>query len=125
MIYSNLIAASGGAIGNISGIGNIGLVSGPSSAVDIFAKVLSSVIGLLTVIAAIIFMFNILTGAISIISAGGDKGAVEEGRKKITNAVIGFTLTIAAMFIIDLVTLILGIPNFLDIGNIITAITVK
>ena len=109
-------------LGPISGIGNIGLKGNPGGAVAIFAQIISSAIGLLTIIAAIYFIFVFITGAISIISAGGDKGALEMGQRKITMGIVGVIIAIAAMFIMDLIANILGIPSILDIGAMIQAI---
>jgi hypothetical protein len=100
--------------------GSVGLDS--SAPVNTLASLISTVIGLLTVIAALYFMFMIITGAIGIISSGGDKMAYENARKKITTGAIGFVVVIAAMFIMGLVATLLGMPNILDLGAMIEAI---
>ena len=92
--------------------------TGDNSGIAVFAKFISNVIGVLTIVAIIWFVFVLITGAISWISAGGDKNAVEGARKKITNGIIGLVITIAAIFIIDLIGTFLGIPNILDIGSL-------
>ena len=116
----NLLAQRENPIGvPLTGIGNIGI---GSNAVQLFADVLSTTIGLLTVIAALYFMFMLITGAIGIIGSGGDKGAYEDARRKITTGAIGLVVVIAAMFIMDLITTLLGINNILDIGEMIQRI---
>lgn len=115
----NLLAQNEIPIGNLS-TGNAGINS--ADPVKTFAQVLSSTIGLLTVIAALYFMFTLITGAIEIISSGGDKGSYENARKKITTGVIGLIVVIAAMFLMDLITDLLGISSILDIGQQITKI---
>jgi hypothetical protein len=107
----------------ITGIGTIGLQDNPGGAVAVLAQVLSSTIGLLTIIAVIYFIFVIITGAISIISSGGDKGSLEMGQRKITMGIVGVIIAIAAMFIMDLLANILGIPSILDIGAMIGEIS--
>src|SRR3972149_7006551 len=104
----------------LSGIGNIGQ---GTNAVVVLAQVLSSTIGLLTVVAALFFMFILITGAIGIISSGGDKGAFEDARRKMTTGAIGLVVVIAAMFIMDIITTLLGIRNILNIGEMIERIT--
>jgi hypothetical protein len=84
-----------------------------------FAKVLSSVIGLLTIIASLWFIFLFMSGAVSWLTAGGDKARVQEAQKKITNGIIGLVVVIAAIFIIDLIGTIIG----LDILNPVQFIT--
>lgn len=119
----NLIAITENNYGVINGIGNIGTTSKP---VDTLASVLSTVIGLLTVIGVLYFIFVLITGAIGIISSGGDKGAFEDARRKITTGVIGLVVVVAAMFIVSLITMLLGLPDFLDLGDIIyNQLTVK
>ena len=109
---SNKLLAGNLPLGPINGIGTIGNPSDPSATL---AQIISTGIGLLTVIAAIYFLVQLITGAISIISSAGDKGAYEEARKKITTGVIGLAVTIAGIFIMDVIATLLGIPTILDL----------
>src|SRR3989344_6925229 len=95
----------------IVGIGNIGLQNNPGGGVAVFTRVISVIIGFMTVIAAIYFLFILITGAISIIGAGGDKQALQNAQRKIVNGIIGVVVTVAAMFVMDLVANFLGINN--------------
>ena len=88
------------------------------SGIGVFTKFISSVIGLMTIIAFIWFVFVFVTGAISIIGAGGDKQALETAKKKITTGIIGIVVTVAAIFIIDIIGGLIGIPNILDLGTL-------
>lgn len=100
--------------GGFKGFGKLGLETGGSSgALGIFSNFISSAIGLMTIIAIIWFIFTFFIGAIGIITAGGDKQALESSRKKITSGIIGLVVTIAAIFVIDLISTLLG---FGDIG---------
>ena len=116
-----LIAQNEVPIGTPISGGNVAIGEG-GDPVNTLASLLSTIIGLLTVIAALYFMFMLVTGAIGIISSGGDKGAFEDARKKITFGAVGFVVVIAAMFIMSLVATLLGLPNILDLGEMITAI---
>lgn len=109
----------------LCGIGNIGLCPPSVSASSMLAAVLSTAIGLLTVIAALYFMFVLITGAIGIISAGQDKTALEDAKKRITNGAIGLVITIAAIFLMEIIATLLGIPSILDIGQMINAIRLQ
>jgi hypothetical protein len=95
---------------------NPGNVSDASGSVNVFAKFLSSIIGVLTVVGIIWFIIVLITGAISWIGAGNDKNAVENAKKKITNGIIGLIITITAVLILDLFGTLLGIPGILNIG---------
>jgi Mn2+/Fe2+ NRAMP family transporter len=108
--------------GSLSGIGTLG---NPSGGATTMAKIISSAIGIMTVIGVIYFLFVLITGAIAIIGSGGDKGGFEEGRRKITTGVIGLVVTISAMFILDIITVILGFPDFLNLNAMINSIRVQ
>jgi ethanolamine utilization microcompartment shell protein EutS len=98
------------------GFGKLGL-EGESAAQGIitFTDFISSAIGLMTIIAIIWFIFTLFTGAISYITSGGDKGAVESARKRIITGFTGLVITIAAIFVIRLFGYLIGIPDILNI----------
>lgn len=110
------IAPSGG----FHGIGPLGNPQG--NGLPALSNFISVVIGIMTIIAFIWFTFILVTGAISIIGSGGDKQALENARKKITNGIIGLILVIAAVFIIDLIGNIFGI-SFLNILQLFKNVT--
>lgn len=109
-------------IGTPLNAGGVGLNS--SNPVLTLANLISTVIGLLTVIGALYFMFMLITGAIGIISSGGDKGSYEDARKKMTTGVIGFVAVIAAIFIVSLIGTLLGLPNILNLRQMINDIRI-
>lgn len=95
--------------------GILGLEGGSSdTAPNIFQSFLSGAIGLMTVIAAIWFVFVFITGAISMIGAGGDKTALESARKKIFSGLIGLIVVVSAVFIIDLIGKLIGFDLILS-----------
>lgn len=109
--------------GGFKGKGPLGLEgSSPTDAPTIFNRFLSSTIGLMTIIAIIWFVFIFLAGAYTLINAGGDKAAVEAGRKKIANGLTGLIVTVAAVFIIDLIGNLIGIPNILNPAELLQQI---
>lgn len=103
--------------GGFKGIGPMGDPKG-GSGIDIFTKFISSAIGLMTIIAIIWFIFTLITGAIVMISAGSDKASLESARKKITGGLIGLVVTIAAIFLIDIVGNLIGIPSILNLPEL-------
>ena len=103
----------------LEGEGPLGLEGKLSSeGILIFQKIISSAIGVITIIATIWFIVQFITGAVGIISSGGDKAKYEEARSKITNGLIGLVVTIAGIFIIDLFGNLIGI----DVLNIVDSI---
>ena len=108
------IAPSGGFVG----VGN-GPLAKPGNGIDVFSAFVSGVIAVMTVIAIIWAIFTIITGAISIISSGGDKQALETARKKIISGIIGLIVVILALVIINLIGKLLGISNILNIRQLL------
>lgn len=106
--------------GGFKGIGPLG--NPTDTGIDTFTKFISSTIGLLTIIAIIWFVFTLISGAIAMMTAGSDKASLESARKKITTGLIGLVVTIAAIFLIDLVGYLIGIPNILDLPALFTKI---
>lgn len=108
--------------GGFTGFGKIGLEGGDKAgtSANVFASVISTTIGVITVVAIIWFLIQLLIGAVGIIGSGGDKTKVEQARAKITSAVTGLIVVIAGIFIASLIGALLGIPNILDIGSLIT-----
>lgn len=101
------------------GLGPLGLegkssVQGPA----IFTKVISSFIGIITVIAIIWFIFKILMGGIAIASSGGDKGKLQEAKGQITSGLIGFFVVIVGIFVVEMIGTLLGL-SFLNLEEII------
>ncbi len=98
-----------------SGYGDIGTPTGEGWGIATFVSFLSKTIGLLTIIAFIWFVFTFITGAISIITSGGDKAALESAKKKITTGIIGVVVVIAALFLIEIGAKLIGISDVLNI----------
>ena len=71
--------------------------------------------------AAVLFFFiQLIIGGISWISAGGDPKNLESARNRITNAVVGLIIVVAAFAITLIVTTILGVNIFQTGGVDIT-----
>lgn len=106
------------------GFGPLGLQNKASAeGTIVFATFISSAVGLITIIGVIWFIFIIITGAVAIITSGGDKASLEGARKKITNGTIGLIVTISGLFILNLIGTILGIPTILDFTTMFSKIT--
>lgn len=98
--------------GTFKGFGPLGNPTG--TGINQFNTVISTTIGVMTIVAIIWFVIQLITGAIGIMSAGSDKAKLEGARAKITNGIIGLVIVISATFVLDLVGTIFGIP-FLNI----------
>lgn len=100
--------------GGYKGFGNLGNPGSLGGATTLFNTTLSSVIGVLTVVAFIWFTFQVILGAIGIVSSGGDKAALERARKQITTGIIGVIVVVSAIFIVDLIGTLLGVGSILN-----------
>lgn len=72
-------------------------------------KLISSVIGFLTIVAGLGFFLYFLLGGLSWLTAGGERDKVEKAKNQMTNAAIGLIIVIAATTISALVGQVLGI----------------
>lgn len=72
--------------------------------------VLADIINAVIIIAALLFLFYLLLGALGWITAGGDKGKIESARNKIVQGLVGLGVTVFAY------TFYLFIINYLGIG---------
>jgi len=95
--------------GGYSGPGTIGTnVAGRES--TLLTSVLSTIIGVMTVVAFIWFVIQFMIGAIGWITSGGDKGKIESAKGKITTGVIGLVVVISAIFLADFMGSVFDIP---------------
>jgi len=122
---TNLIAQSSIPLappGGFKGFGPLGNVTSSIEAIKTLSKFISSTIGIMTIVAILWFIFVLVTGAIGIINAGGDKAALETAKKKITTGLIGLVVVIATIFIVSLVGRLIGIPDILNLELLFTLV---
>ena len=72
-------------------------------------NVVSAVVGIILIIAAIAAFLFLLLGGIQWITSGGDKAGLEAARNKITNAIVGLIIVASAWAIMLLVGQFTGI----------------
>ena len=99
-------------LGNINGIGPLGTLK-PEEGALMFEKIISNIIGIMTIVAVIWFTFQFIVGAIGWLSSGGDKNKLASAQGKITSGLIGLVIVIAAVFFIQLIGILLGLPDIL------------
>ncbi len=86
-----------------------------SQGADFFNLFLPKFVGLALIIGIIIFLFIMLLGALQWIMSGGDKGALEGARGKLTNGVIGIVILLATFAFVKVIEDFFGI-NILEIN---------
>ena len=110
--------------GGYKGFGALGLEQNQNG-VSVFATFISSAIGLITLIAIIWFVFIFLTGAVGIITSGGDKNSNESARKKITSGIIGLVITVFGILIVRLIGNIIGLGDVLNFGTMFEKLIIR
>jgi len=122
-MINKILAAEKYPIGGwFEGLGPLGDVSSFAPNIDkstgLLVKVISNIIGLMTIIAGIWFILQFISGAYGYLSASGDQQKITAATKKITSALIGLVVIVAAYAVMSLVGEILGF-NFLDLVPLI------
>jgi hypothetical protein len=110
-----------GQIGGDTGFGpwgNLGSESEVGASASAFTKILSNVIGIMTIIAGLWFMFQFIISGYAYMTAGEDAQRMGNATKKITSSLIGLVIVIAAYAIISLIGSMLGF-EILNPQNII------
>lgn len=90
------------------GLGPFAQVNNAVEGLQNVTKTISSVIGVITIVAGIWFIFQFIIGGIQWLSSGGDKQALEQARGRITNALIGLVIVVSGITILSLVSVFLG-----------------
>jgi len=77
-----------------------------------FANLISRLLGVVMVLAALLLLLYLIWGAIEWISSGGDKSKVEKARNRITQSVIGMIVLAASLALFMTVQAFIGINVF-------------
>ena len=120
-------AQSSKGLGCGGGLGEIGkLLCGVSSIATVGTRlnsVLSGIIGFLTIIAALWFLIQFIIAGYNFINAGGDKGRATEAKEKITNAIVGLLIVVAAWVIVAVIGKLLGL-EILNPGGVLESLKI-
>ena len=104
-----LLATASSVLGQ-DGVDNTTITIGePERGVNDFSKLITSGLQAAIVIAAVLTFAYLILGGIQWITSGGDKTAYEEARGKITAALIGLGIVVAAWAIMQLVGAFFGL----------------
>ena len=104
--------------GTVTGIGPYGDPGGWQGKIS---NIITAIIGLLTLIAGIWFIFLLISGGIEWMASGGDKGKLAGARSKMFSGAVGLTIVVAALFIAEIFGGLIGLSNILDpVGEIMS-----
>lgn len=102
---------------NLKGPGPV--VSNPADATTMLEKLISNTVGLLTIIAAIYFLFQIIFAGYQFFSTDGDKNKMESARKKILDNILGLIIVVIAFGLTAFFAKVLGLGNIFDLNTFI------
>ena len=110
--------------GPFQGIGSYGLEGqNANRSPFLFSQILTAIIGLLTLVAGIWFIFLLISGGIAWIGSGGDKGKLAQARSQMFTGVIGLAIVVAALFIVEIIGGLIGFPDILNPVSFINSIS--
>lgn len=92
----------------ISGVGDFqtGISGGVQTGLG---TLLSNIITTLTVVGSLAFVIYFTIGGLKWITAGGDKGKIEESKAQMTQSAIGLIVIVVSFFVVGIVGAVLGI----------------
>lgn len=90
-----------------------------------FEKYAGQLVGMLTIVAVLYFVAQIIFAGYAFIASQGDEKTMESTRKRLTEAVLGLVIVVVAVGLGSLIALLLGIPSVLDIGAMFTKMGLK
>ena len=96
-------------LGTLKGLGPLGDIKDLNDSFVKFTNVFSTGIGVLTISAGIWFIIQIFAGTFQWLASGGEKQALQNAQKRLTNAVVGLFVVVFSYALIGIVGLIFGI----------------
>jgi len=78
--------------------------------IDQITKIISNVIGTLTIIAGLAFIIYFIIAAVTLVTVGDDQSKLQNARTSMTQALVGIVITAAAYPLVWVITHLLGIP---------------
>ncbi len=94
-------------LGGITGVGQFQTIG--STPKDLTGKFFSSLITTLTIVGSLAFVVYFSLGALTWITAGGDKTKIGSAQSQMTQGVVGLIAMVASYFVIGIVGAVLGL----------------
>lgn len=93
-------------------------VSSQAGAVTILEKIISSIIGILTIVGVVYFTIQIILAGFSLIASQGDPKEFQTSKKRLTTNVIGLVIIIIAYGLGALIASLLGMSSIFDLSTV-------
>jgi len=101
------------------GLGPFANVTDAVAGLTDITNIVSSIIGIMTVAAAIWFMLQFTIGGWSWITSGGDKTKLESARNRITHAAVGLIIVVAGWSILAIFGQFFGYDILINPGEVV------
>lgn len=85
-------------------------------------KILSTVIGFLTIIAVLFFVIQIILAGYGFISGQGDEKKIEASRKKLTDSILGLTIVVIAFGLGVFISKLLGLSDIFNLTTVVESL---
>lgn len=89
----------------------------PEGSVSQLETIISNIIGFITIVAFIFFVFQIIFAGYGFLSAQGDEKKLEAARKKITDGILGITIVVIAFGVTAFISNLLGLGNVFSLQS--------
>jgi len=89
-----------------------------ANSVSTLEKIISSIIGILTVVGVIYFTIQIILAGFSLIASQGDPKEFQTSKKRLTTNVIGLVIIIVAYGLGALIASLLGMSSIFDLSTV-------
>lgn len=90
----------------------------PGNSVSQLEEIISNIIGFITIVAFVFFLFQIIFAGYTFMSASGDEKKLEASRKKLTNGILGLTIVVVAYGVTAFIAKLLGIDNVFNLHSL-------
>lgn len=75
-------------------------------------SIINTILPTIFAVAGFILLYYLVSGGFAIMFSKGDQRAIEAGKAKVTNAVIGFVILFVAYWIVQILGIVFKIPMF-------------
>lgn len=96
-----------------------GIPVGSDQGVSNLEKIISNVIGLLTFVAVIFFIVQIILAGYAFISSQGDEKKMLEARSRLTNGILGIFIVVIALGAGSLIAYLLGLEGIFNLNSVL------
>lgn len=106
---------------SLTGPGIVPNTNGSGSASQL-ESIISNVLGVLTIVAVIFFVFQIIFAGYSFLSSQGDSDKIKSARTRLTNGILGLTIVVVAFGAGAFIANLLGLEYVFNLEKFINSI---